>query len=295
MTEPLKQMRRLTQALVVSGGLNILLLALLLYGVLGDGFLRWRNDMLIHRWPRTDEVLLDTQSKEEAIDQLLVMPFDQVVSLLSSRRRLEENLAERDLALGCLVRFYYFNLPQALSEKELPVPKQVTVHGVEVPIYAGLNNEQFARIVQFAEIEKWPLTAQGLFLALKSGQKQDPSLVEAFWQTAEFLHIQRLFARSSYPVDRAALLQTVLKSDWSALEEPTTLESFLMAYQVPEETLAPPPIVPAEQPVEVMYVVQDGDSLWKIARKLKVSVIALKEKNQLQSDLLRPGRVLKVP
>ena len=103
MTEPLKQMRRLTQALVVSGGLNIRFLALLLYGVLGDGFLRWRNDMLIHRWPRTDQVVMDTVSKEEAIAQILVMPFDELVNALSSHRRLDESLAERDVALGQLL------------------------------------------------------------------------------------------------------------------------------------------------------------------------------------------------
>ena len=293
MTDPLKQMRRLTQALVVSGGVNILLLALFLYGVLGDGFLRWRNDMLIHRWPRTDEVVMDLHSKEEAINQLLVMPFNELVSALSSRRRLDDSLAERDLALGCLVGFYYFNLPQALSEKELPSPKIMVIGGVEVPIYFGLNSEQFSRIIQYAEIEKWPLTSQGLFLALKSGQEKDERLIEAFWQTPEFLRVQRLFARSSYPVDRTLLLQTVLKNEWSVFEQPTSLETFLSVYAVPEEKVAPPP--PVEPSVALTYVVQDGDSLWKIARKLKVSVTALKEKNQLQTDLLRPGRVLKIP
>ncbi len=292
MTEPLKQMRRFTQALVVSGGLNILLLALLLYGVLGDGFLRWRNDMLIHRWPRTDEVVMDLHSRDEAINRLLVMPFDELVGVLSSRRRLDENLAERDLALGCLVSFYYFNLPQVLSEKELPLSKPVVVQGVQVPIYAGLNNEQFARIIQFAEIERWPLTTQGLFLALKSGHEKDRSLVEAFFQTPEFLHVQRLFARSNHPVDRSLLLETVLKSDWSVFQQPTTLENFLATYAVPEEKVAPPPPKPA---AERAYVIQEGDSLWKIARKCKVSIEALKEKNQLQSDLLRPGKVLKLP
>lgn len=295
MTEPLKQMRHLTQALVISGGLNILLLALVLYGVLGDGFLRWRNDMLTHRWPRTDEVVMDKRSKDEAIDQLLVMPFDQLVSTLASNRRLDESVTERDLALGCLVSFYYFNLPHALSEKELPSPNSVTMHGVDVPIYSGLNSEQFSRIMQFAEIEKWPLTSQGLFLALKNNQSQDPTLVEAFWQTPEFLQLQRLFARSNNPVDRTVLLQTVLKGDWSTLERPTTLESFLAAYEVPEEKVAPPIVSIPEPVVERTYIVQEGDSLWKIARKLHVGIKALKEENQLQSDLLRPGRVLKIP
>ena len=94
-------------------------------------------------------------------------------------------------------------------------------------------------------------------------------------------------------MDRSVLLETVLRRPWAICQQPCTLESFLTTYAVPEEKVAPPP--PPEPPLEQTYLVQDGDSLWKIARKLKVSIHDLKEKNQLQSDLLRPGKVLKVP
>lgn len=43
------------------------------------------------------------------------------------------------------------------------------------------------------------------------------------------------------------------------------------------------------------YVVQSGDSFWKIAHRFKVSINHLKEYNQLQSDMLRPGQKLLIP
>ncbi|MCE5315736.1 MAG: LysM peptidoglycan-binding domain-containing protein, partial [Parachlamydia sp.] len=43
------------------------------------------------------------------------------------------------------------------------------------------------------------------------------------------------------------------------------------------------------------HVVQEGDSLWKIARRYKVDIETLKKANNLQSDRLRPGTTLKIP
>ncbi|MGE5456017.1 MAG: LysM peptidoglycan-binding domain-containing protein [Ignavibacteriales bacterium] len=44
-----------------------------------------------------------------------------------------------------------------------------------------------------------------------------------------------------------------------------------------------------------LYVVQSGDSLWSIAKKLNVTVEALKAANNLISNLLSIGQVLKIP
>ena len=46
---------------------------------------------------------------------------------------------------------------------------------------------------------------------------------------------------------------------------------------------------------ERFYIVQEGDSLWKIAKKFNVDVEQLRRSNQLENDTLQPGRTLKIP
>ena len=43
------------------------------------------------------------------------------------------------------------------------------------------------------------------------------------------------------------------------------------------------------------YPVKSGDSLWKIATNYGISVNALKQANNLTSDLLSIGQVLSIP
>lgn len=45
---------------------------------------------------------------------------------------------------------------------------------------------------------------------------------------------------------------------------------------------------------ETLYVVQEGDSLWKISRRYDVDIDLLKKINQLNSDFLKPGTILKI-
>jgi LysM repeat protein/lipoprotein-anchoring transpeptidase ErfK/SrfK len=59
---------------------------------------------------------------------------------------------------------------------------------------------------------------------------------------------------------------------------------------VPEATATPEPTAPAS-----FYEVQRGDALVKIARKYGLLPIHLKTYNQLPSDLIRVGQVLKIP
>ncbi len=63
--------------------------------------------------------------------------------------------------------------------------------------------------------------------------------------------------------------------------------------QVPrQESITPPTVTP---PTNSTYTVQSGDSLWSIAREFGISVDALKEANNLTSNLLSIGQVLQIP
>jgi LysM repeat protein len=42
------------------------------------------------------------------------------------------------------------------------------------------------------------------------------------------------------------------------------------------------------------YTVKRGDSLWKIANTLGISVSNLKAVNSLQGDVIQPGQILKL-
>lgn len=62
----------------------------------------------------------------------------------------------------------------------------------------------------------------------------------------------------------------------------------------PEVAAAPPPL---RQPMrkDRLYIVQEGDSLWKIARRFNVDVEHLRAHNKLKSDALKPGTPIRIP
>ncbi len=66
------------------------------------------------------------------------------------------------------------------------------------------------------------------------------------------------------------------------------------ASQVKAEVLNAPVEI-AKPKTDSVYIVQEGDSLWKISRRLDIDIDHLKRHNQLTSDFLKPGTALKVP
>jgi len=65
------------------------------------------------------------------------------------------------------------------------------------------------------------------------------------------------------------------------------------AAAMPAEPL--PPLTPEEIGATINYTVKTGDSLWLIAKNHKSSIGRLKRINQLSSDNILAGQVLKVP
>lgn len=50
-----------------------------------------------------------------------------------------------------------------------------------------------------------------------------------------------------------------------------------------------------KNPNDETYVIQEGDSLWKIAKRFKTDIESIKAVNNLKTDTLRPGRSLVIP
>jgi LysM repeat protein len=63
--------------------------------------------------------------------------------------------------------------------------------------------------------------------------------------------------------------------------------------EVPAEPL--PPLTPEEIGPTINYTVKKGDSLWLIAKDHKSSISRLKQVNQLATDNIQIGQVLRIP
>lgn len=83
-----------------------------------------------------------------------------------------------------------------------------------------------------------------------------------------------------------------------------TLQTFFPEALAAAPVLTPPQVAAKETAPESArstknkrrtYVVQEGDNLWKIARKHKTSVKSIIEQNHLESEKLRPGKELQIP
>lgn len=82
-----------------------------------------------------------------------------------------------------------------------------------------------------------------------------------------------------------------------AASKPVAQQS-LSSKPLSAKTPAPPVAMKPSQPPQskdVYYVVQEGDSLWKIGRRFGVDIEVIRAFNQLDKDVLRPGMSLRIP
>lgn len=63
---------------------------------------------------------------------------------------------------------------------------------------------------------------------------------------------------------------------------------------IPGPTTSPTP-TPPEDDTTQLYVVKSGDSLWSIARQFNTTVAEIRRANNLTSDTLRVGQLLRIP
>lgn len=107
----------------------------------------------------------------------------------------------------------------------------------------------------------------------------------------------RLFQYANEPLPAENLRQAALHRFILVRPVKTKLPTFSSLEIKPkppatDKVIIPPKIKP---PAEKIYTVQEGDSLWKIAKRFKVDIDFLQTYNKLHSDFLKPGTTLKIP
>ena len=213
----MQRARFLTQALILSGTLNIAFLSTSIYFALRD-----KEQTLAYEVP----VEVKKQfNNEEVLRSYSKLSFQELLFRLENKELMEDGCVRRDLALACLGAFHYFPVEKALGGG--PLQKRVLsfrrIEGADptsVTVFVGLSDEHFTALVQFARTERWPLTSQGLFLTLaQSSFPWDPSLLEAFYCTPEFHSIYSLIQRYIPDSPKPLIVSMLKEGSWEQLQK----------------------------------------------------------------------------
>ena len=202
----IRKFRILTISLIFSGALNIALIAACFLMQAGQD-VSWIS-------PK------EAGSKEEMANLRLLSvyskkSFRELASLLTNIDVVEEGYRKRDLALSALVAFHSFHLDKALGGAFIQ-RRVIHCDDQTIEFYPGLSDEQFQALIRYAYLEKWPLTAKGLFAMLQ--KQRDEALEQSFAVTSEFYALQALFQKSSCEVSSNDLIDLVSEGNWQMLE-----------------------------------------------------------------------------
>lgn len=220
-------LRRLRIALLLSASLNCVVLTWLLYVVMGE---RPPTPYCAFKPAVTCYEERDYRPSERCltlVSELSSLSFHQLLPYLSCAQPIEEGYATRDVALACLVAFHQFDLGRALPH----APMRETEHcfqwkhpnsktAIMMMLYRRLTTAEANMIVQFAQVERYPFTAERLFMLLQEKQKNrvwDTHLAHSVMRTREFWIIDSLFNRSKHVIPRKELLQLILEGEWASL------------------------------------------------------------------------------
>lgn len=215
----LEQVGRLTMALIISGGLNIILLVMIGLGVFHG------PDPITYDHRPVASNTQEVQTVRGVLRAYQATSFEQLITQLRDTTLVEDGWTQRDLALGWLVTAHDFDLSRALIHHPQPLQTRTlrftTDEGqrtLAVSAFPGLSEGQFRAITTFANTERWPITSEGLFFRLQQQQETtDPTLAETFFLTPEFQSVEMLFARATVAVKKKELLSVLTQGNWKTL------------------------------------------------------------------------------
>jgi LysM repeat protein len=214
----MRKTRWLTQALILSGTLNIGLLATFAYVTLSEKNaslpLELKANLKLNRAADpTNADLLKAYS---------LLPYSELLLRLENKEPVEEGLTRRDLSLSCLVALHHFNLEKAIGtlpqKRTLLFSHEGAQEKIQLPVYPALSDDQFQAVLYYAKTEKWPLNSQGLFYELqRTPNPKDPLLIDAFCLTSEFETLQALFLKTGAMLPKPLLIDLLCEGDWQTL------------------------------------------------------------------------------
>lgn len=214
----MRRTKFLTQALIISGTLNIGLIATFAYFVMQE---KQQNLALELRAAPKEAQATNAQH----LRSYSLLPYQELLLRLEDKDLIEEGLSKRDLSLACLVAFHHFNLDKALGglplqKRIIPFANQEGQETIDVPVFPGLADYQFQAIVQYAKTEKFPLTAQGLFYELKRApHPRDPSLLDAFYLSSEYHAAHTLLTKTGINVTREQTVDLICEGEWKSVAD----------------------------------------------------------------------------
>lgn len=217
----------LTQALIISGTLNIGLIATFAYFVLKE-----KQETVVIELKPTSKEASHPATNSQLLRSYSLLPYQELLLRLENKDLIEEGLTKRDLSLACLVAFHHFNLDKALGglalqKRTIPFVNSEGQETIDIPVFPGLADYQFQAIIQYAKTEKWPLTSQGLFYELKrSSSPYDPTLLDAFYLSPEYHAVYTLLTKTGIAISREQTIALICQGEWKSLSDLTHAQRF---------------------------------------------------------------------
>lgn len=205
----------LTQTLILSGVLNVIFIGIFFYFLVRENpfpIAFEYTPVLIQQ----EEVLIPA----EIVKTFLPLSRYQLIEKLKNEQLVEDGYRVRDFALSLLVYREHIDLRRALGVKSLSERRWKIGAKHELILFPGLEKNDFDKIEAFLREEAWPQTSFGLYCLIKKQlTSSDPTLLQTFCQTPEFLALETLFGRSGLPIKKGAILALACESDWSEIEK----------------------------------------------------------------------------
>ncbi|GEM_PF-2147294 len=257
-----KNERLWKKLLLMSGLLNVLL---------GSGIY-----YLLSFEPSTNFAIEFLATKEEndptesILREMKTLSYTELTDKLASTREVFHQTTERDLALQILVEEH------GLLSKPC------------------LKDPEFEALLATLKKQPWLLSTEGLFAQLQK-ERDSKELKKTFLSEPA---VQKL--AQALKLQEEPLLTLLLEANSDQFKNALTLASQpqsdkrLQAYFYSQGFKLPKKALPKQATGFELYTVQEGDSLWKIAKNHQTSVENIKKANNLHTDSLRPGLVIRI-